>query len=511
MHKPANFRARNGLLSILISRPFSALAGLITLLLLSRVLSPKEYSMYFALWAAVEIVLLASNLGLMHAAYRYIQGQEGGASSQMIVFGPVRKLVALRCVALFVGVAVFLVLPVSILGPVEQGSSRAFLIAFALVTFFEGAARYVELVFESLLLQGYAQQTMLLRAVLRPVGIGTVMLFESVSIEIVLIVEVLSCGLSAFIAGLLLWGVLRKSSLVENRTRNGDAIHLPRILRFVLPAFATQVLGLIYGPDVLKLILNGGGDSTALATFGFAFSLAAMVQRYLPVAILGGLFRPLFVAAVERKDAQSALVRLVSVTLILNLFAVAIPFLAISPNSVKIASVFSGGNYPESGPVLMILLIGTAFFATHGVLSLYCLALEQSRIPLLATFAAVCSLPVSVGLASKFGAVGIAFAWAISELVWISFCGLALAFSGRFPKLPWQRLSKIPLIAASISIVSTLGSAELDEFSMGLTVIAPVLLLFTCMRTGIFGRDEIDWLSSVIPLRLHRLLTRFSE
>lgn len=485
----------------------SAIAGLVTLVLLSRSLPPEAYAAYFALWAAVEIVVLASNGGLMHAAYRYIQARESSGGG-LTIYGPARLLLGLRSLSLPLGALVFTLLPAAVFGPVDQAQRRWLLGAFVFICIAEGLARYCELVFESLLLQAKAQRTALLRALLKPLGIAACLMLGPLRLEQVLVVEMVACGIAAMLALVSLGSALRQAQCHRFTTANGEIISPRRVLTFVLPAFLTQLLGLSYGPDVLKLVLNSGPDASALATFGFAFSLAAMIQRYLPVAILGGLFRPLFVAASARGDADLVLARLVSVLSKLNWLVIAVPLVILAPCAAELTSLLSKGNYPDSGAVLLWLLLGTAFVAMHGVLSLYCLAREQSRAPLLATLMAACSLPLAVVLTRQFGAAGLAVGWGLSELVWVLACSALLCRGIGMPALSWHRLLRVPVIALLLTAAGLVLGQSWPEFIWQGAVAAPVLLLALCWFLGVFDPAEIEWFKSVAPPRLHGLISR---
>lgn len=480
---------------------------MVTLVLLSRSLPPEAYASYFALWAAIEIVVLASNGGLMHAAYRYVQARES-SGGRMTVYGPARLLLGLRSLSLPLGALVFTLLPTAVFGPVDQHQRSWLLAAFVFLCIAEGLARYCELIFESLLLQAKAQRTALLRAVLKPLGIAGCLMSGPLQLEQVLMVEMAACGVAALLALVSLWSVIRRAECHRATMANGEAIKLRRVLPFVLPAFLTQLLGLSYGPDVLKLVLNSGPDASALATFGFAFSLAAMVQRYLPVSILGGLFRPLFVAGSARGDAKLVLARLVSVLCKLNWLVIALPLVALAPCAAELTSMLSKGNYPESGAVLLWLLLGTAFVAMHGVLSLYCLAREQSRAPLIATVLAACSLPIAVLLTRLYGAIGLAIGWGLSELVWVLACSALLGRGIGMPAIAWSSLLRVPFLALLLAAAGLWLGHSWPALMWYGAVVAPVLLLALCWVLGVFHPAEIEWFKSVAPPRLHGLISR---
>lgn len=481
------------------------MAGVATLLLLARLLSPQDYAAYVAVWASVEIVLLLSNFGLMHAAYRYVQSVELGAG-RLQIQGPVGYLLLLRALSLPLGAILLVVLWPGLLAG-TQSDAEYILQMFALIACAEGMARYCELLFESLQLQWRAQLTTLLRTVLKPLGFALLAAGDVADLRYVLAVELLACASSAVLGlGALLQLHLR-SERVPPAAQGGASTSLGRMLNFVLPAYLTQLLGLSFGPDVLKLILSKVGDPIALAVFGFAFALAAMLQRYLPVNIFGGVLRPLFVAAEQRADADELLSRLVAFVTKLNWLFVVLPMVVLAPLAPQVVKLLSHGRYADAGQPLMLLLAGMLAASAHGVLSLYCLARENSRSPLLATVCAALTLPLSYLLAARGGAAGLALAWLCSELVWVLVCATALGLLGGTRKrLDLARLLRVPLIAGLVIAAGLSVAAWLPAARLAAALAAPLLLVTMYWRAQIFDAQERAWMATILPQRLRGLL-----
>ncbi|WP_182076471.1 oligosaccharide flippase family protein [Deefgea sp. CFH1-16] len=99
MIKNTTQRVKSSMLSLLVGRPISALAGMLVLVLLSRLLPSEQYAVYFTIWAVVEILIIVSNFGLMLAVYRYVSASivDGG---KIIIHGPVFQLILLRTISL---------------------------------------------------------------------------------------------------------------------------------------------------------------------------------------------------------------------------------------------------------------------------------------------------------------------------------------------------------------------------------------------------------------------------
>ncbi|WP_203564139.1 hypothetical protein [Deefgea sp. CFH1-16] len=203
---------------------------------------------------------------------------------------------------------------------------------------------------------------------------------------------------------------------------SSESLNLMRVSQYILPGFAAQLLAICYGPDAFKITLAGNVTAYALAIFGFSYSLAAVIQRYMPINILSGIFRPVFVAASTKNDADIILPQLVSLIIKINWFYI-IPFVCVLFFSGDmIASVISGGKYPEAGNVLTVIVLGLLPLAMCGSISMYCLAKEIAFAPLVATAVSVIGLPIAMLLGKYFNDLGVAIAFGLSQLIWSVVC-----------------------------------------------------------------------------------------
>lgn len=484
---------------MLIVRPLSAAGGLLVLVVLSRLLTPAEYGVYFAIWAIAEILGMSSNLGLLHAAYRYVSASVWSDGS-IHIQGPVWKLLAWRIVSLLFFSAALLALPPLASMFSDKYSIAAELVPFiALLALAEGIARYLETLFDSMLFQGRSQFTLLSRTLLRLFGLMYFLLSDSLTLNKVIYTELSAATIGAAIGLFLLWKLHRKASKKADKPES-EKISIARITRFALPAYAAQVLGLTYGPDALKLALGTVAGASAIALFGFAYSIAAVAQRYMPANILSGIFRPIFVAVSRKPDAEKLLSDLLSVSIKLNWIFILPALCFLYFGGTPLLSKLSGGNYPNAGMVAAWLVLGLLAVAMHLNLSMYCLAKENAWPPLLATAASMVGLPMGYILAQNFGAVGIAAAFGISELIWSAVCLLVLRTGlGRKLNLDWTGLAKLLGIAMGALAICTVLSTYFSTLWLLPAVLAPVIFLVFALPSGAFSAQEKTWLTSVLP------------
>lgn len=488
-------RVKRSMVSMLLGRIVSAIGGIAVLLLLSRLMPQTDYGIYFAALAIVEIGILISNCGLIHAVYRYV-GANVDNLGNIHTHGPIGALVLWRVISLLAAAVFFICLPIGIATKLHLEHAHFFALWIGLILIFEGMARYWEAIFDSMLLQGRSQITLGLRTLIRLCGI-LICSVAGIQIEIstVIKIELIATLLGALVGAGLLFTLKRA-------TQKGDDQKHPvmRMIKFALPAFAAQVIGIAYGPDSLKLILANRAGLDALALFGFAFSLASVVQRYMPANLFAGIFRPMFVAAAKKDDASKILSQLIILSLKLNwILLIPAATLAIWIGD-PLLDFISHGRYSESGPLLAIILVSLLPISLHLILGHYCLAIENSIPSLYSTGMAIIGLPLAYILAEPFSGLGIAVALCFSEFVWCATCLFVVK-------------SRVDIINnSSLNGVARLviGSAGLLIILVGLNhIIGPywfvsvgiyILLYFSLIKiTSIFSSQECEWIYRVIP------------
>ncbi len=488
-------RVKRSMVSMLFGRVISAVGGIFVLLLLSRLMPQNDYGIYFAVLAIVEICILASNFGLMHAAYRYVSANVD-SSGNIQKNGPIGPLVLWRIVSLVIAAALLQLLPDNIATKLQLDNTHSIMLWVGLILLFEGMARYWEVLFDSMLLQGRSQLTLGLRTLIRLFGVLTCYMLEiKIVITVVVTIEVIATFFGALIGAWLLFSINNKAIQHQSQPES-----ISRMLRFALPAFAAQLIGVIYGPDALKLILAERAGLEALALFGFAYSLASVVQRYMPANLFAGIFRPMFVAAAKKDNGQQVLGQLIVLSIKLNWILI-IPAAAIAYwVGEPLLTFISHGRYSESGALLSIIIASLLPMSLHLILGHYCLAIENSMPSLFATIAAIPGLPIAYFLAVSFAANGAGIALVVSELIWCAVCLILIkphfiaVNTGALRGL--ARLIVGPVFAG-VFLLMLQHYAALPWHMAG---VAFGLLFILIIRISvIFSREEGAWIMRVIP------------
>lgn len=474
-------------------KPVSALGGVALLLMLAQGLSAAEYGAYFSFWALVEISVLISNFGAFHAVYRYVHASPAQQPGRLKVFGPLGSIAAYRlCTLVLAGGGVFLLAPrlAEWLGVPLLSS---FSMPLALVVLFEGGARFLETIFDALLEQAKTQISTLFRALSKLVLVTGLVLSGELNIEMVVHVESMVAFMGLVVAMFLFLKVARERPVSGEDDFPGWKV----AAAFLLPAFAAQVMGVFYGPDILKIVLSAHSGVEQVAVFGFCYAMAAVIQRYLPANILAGMFRPVFVAASRQQGGLLSTVFAVVVKV--NMIFV----LAAWAGTVLIKDFLLGhvaaGAYSSNGWVLVVLMSCMLPIALHACVSMLCLAMGTSWAPLGATFLAAMCAVGAPAMASSQGALGMAWLLLVAESVWCLSCIALLAWQGRWPRLiDWHRYAGNVLMCAAL-VALGLIALEMGGAPLLIAVVVPCAYIACSLRFGLFSSHEAQKMLSVMP------------
>lgn len=409
-------RVRRSLLHFLLGKGFGAVLGLLLLLLLVRVLSTPDYAFFIASLALLEVGAQLSSVGVLSAAQRYLPESLARGEGRLL-----RRLAWALCgwrFASLIVVAGLIYLAADALAAASGlGAYGAALRLYALVFVAESLARFLDLSFDSLLLQGFSQVSLLLRSALRVGGIVALSSFGTaqVGLQDWILIDALA-AIAACVWGLaVLWWFLRR----EATHRSGDAarIDIRRYIDFALPSYVAASLYTLSSPSTVKLIAVRFLTTSGYAAFGFASALAATCQRYLPLFLLVGMIRPLFVAARQKPDYVERLPAMAGLVLKLNIFLLLPVGIFVVVAGESLGTLLTGGLYPEVGSLLpaFVLLLGAQ--AVRGVVSLMAQAMEDARGPLVGTTLGLLGLAVGMALASTLGGIGLCLGIVISEFL----------------------------------------------------------------------------------------------
>lgn len=498
-------RLKRSLVHFGLGRGAAAFLGIALLLLLVRFLPAESYGHYIALAATLEIVQLCSSFGLIVIAYRYLP-ELRSARRHTTLKSITWRLLRWRVISIVLGTCIALLAThvFQSLGWVLWPWKAALL--FSLVIFFEGTARFIDVVFDSLLLQGAAQLSIILRNGLRAGGLACALWTDvAASRDPLLIwiwIESAASAVGLVVAALL----LKKNLSVLDADANADdetGFSLTKIRGFVLPTFAAQIMGLAQGPDTTKILFVKLAGPLQVAAFGFASSLHSMAQRYLPVFLLIGVIRPMFVARAQQGDSPSELSALASMVAKLNLMLLLPMLVWVCISGDQIVATLAGDRFPQADSFLTMLFLLLILQAFHAVLGLLLMVAEDGWANFRACVAGLLVFLIGCTLASIRSPELLPAALIGAELAWCTFVVCALKHKGftlRGMGSGYIRLALASLLgaAAGLLVDSVLESPAWLEASTSAATVAATFLIAAAIFKP-FTLEERDRINSLLP------------
>lgn len=499
--------AKKSLGHFAIGKVLAVVIGIATLLLLVRSLSREHYGVYITLFAAFEILQLASSPGAYAVAFRYLPELRpvgGGLALSALV----RRLTAYRVGTLALcGAAMFLAAEplASIAG---GGYTPVVVQLFALLLCFEGTARFVDTQFESLLQQGRAQVCALLRngskllTLLLVGGAGQ----HEVQLELWLRIEVATSALGAVVSS----GLLLHYGAQRAREAAIQTLCMPtmaRQLSFSVPTYFSQVLYLLTGTEMVKLLVSRLLGAQTIAAFGFASALSATVQKYLPSYLLIGWVRPLFISARSSGKSNADLVGLAGTVIKINVLMLAPVTAVLLVAGEPLLALLSGGRMTDGIGYLQFFVCLLLVQSVRAVISLLGFTMEIGSGSLVATLVSILGIGLGIAGYPIFGIWALCGALVVSELLWAGVMVAYLKAAGMSFRLPMRSMLKFAgaVLAATFALRATGVASYAAGGLTGLAVsvvLAVTLCLALCAALRPFTGDERALINKLLPVKV---------
>ncbi len=413
-----------GLGHFVAGRVVSGLLGVAWLALLVRALSAAQYGVYVGMLALFELLQMASGLGWHAYAGRYLPAAWAHASRAALAADLWRlaawRLGTLAAAAAATGLAWPFVVP-ALDWPSPAPGAAAFM-AYLLAA---GAARGIEVIFESALEQRFIQSLSAARNAARIVAVligpatdGPLTAAWVVGLEAVLAV------------GFVLAGSMRLRSLVHRqRQQAGTAANpAPGLRTFTLQGYASVLLAQVCGIESIKLVLSHGAGPNVLAVFGMALSVADTIARYMPAGLLYGYARTVLTAQADGAGASKGPMPAASLLLRLNaaFLGLATAVLLVFGDRLlhRLAPALGGGLLTASTVALVLLLQAQALRLMASLV----VHVRSDNRPIL--WANLATLPVPLAVMGMVPAWGLAAAVFGAWLLELTYTGVTLRVAG---------------------------------------------------------------------------------
>lgn len=480
--------------------------GVGLLLILVRALSVESYAFYILSISLLEIVLQVSSLGLLVVAQRYLPEllAHGQGSQLSRLLGRLSGIRFLTLV-LFSGLIFYCVVPIAESFGFEQYAPWVRI--YLLVIILEGFARFADVVFDSLLLQGYSQASLILRSALR-LGFVSALFFHSseqeVTLEQWIWIDVGAAGVGCLFAMVAMWMFSVRIRLEQP----GDEAPLDyrRFSRYALPTYFAATLYTASGVNTVKLIAAKSLSISQFGAFGFAAAFSAMLQRYLPLFLLIGMIRPLFVAARQRQDYGARLTFLARLVFHFNVFALLPALVFVLACGEHLVASVTGGKFPEAAGYLIAFLLILITQAMRAIVSMVAQSMEEGDATVKGTLLGLLGLFAGLGLVPYFGGYGLCVGLCASEVLFSAWLAHVLRQRG-INLLPSLNTMLRLLLAAFVALIaSTLFLPLSDDARViqlgGMGLLIGVTYLFVSWFLKPFSMAERDTINTLLKRRI---------
>ncbi len=319
-------RVRRGLWHFMLGKGVSAGCSFLAMVLVVRALSLPDFADYSVLVALVELGTAFSGLGLAHVMVRYVPElyeRQYRLSLRRLVGGAL----GVRTVAVLLLALLAHAWASSFSGLIGIHSGAAVLSAFLVIVVLRSTAHFLSQVLESTLNQGLVQVGFSLSAAVRLVGMAWLLQRGDVRLIDVIYVEAIADAASILVIGAGVLKVLFEPATAAAAAPAQDAFwlraRLRTIARFAAAGYLQHLAILPYGAATNRLVAGHMLAASAVASLGFAQSLAEYIKRYLPALLLIGLIRPVIVARWTRERSFAAVAEMCRQVVLVNVVFIA--------------------------------------------------------------------------------------------------------------------------------------------------------------------------------------------
>ncbi len=375
----------------------SALLTFLVLLWLVRLLSVAEYGVYVTLVASIELAMVISTLGLPWMAARFLP--EFRLHAPRPQFRRLVLNVLAWQVAALAGLAGVLALGLDVyLGWANLEAYHTVAQVYLLMLFAEGIGRGVrESLLGPLLLQGVAQISLVIRNLVfiallaAATHAGTISLIDVVRAELV----------ASVVGALLALGGLAHHLRKSDPMLGKPGWQKPRLVamwRVASHMYLSNLLTMLYSPQVYVLFIQRYLGVEAAAVFGFLRTLYEQISRYLPATLLFSLVRPKLVASYVGDSGADGLSRNVNLAGKLSLF-VLMPVVAfVGVGGQDLVGLLSGAKFPDTGLLFFGFMLALIPYSQRQLLETVAVASGFSHLCVRAAVSGLLMLPLMYGL-----------------------------------------------------------------------------------------------------------------
>lgn len=349
-------RIVRGLAYLVGGKALTSVAGIGTFVLLVRELPVAQFAAYSILFALVQLADATTDVGIGQVLSRFVPVLHVGHRAREL-----RRLVAIGLCCRVAVLSTFLAL-IWLLSPliaplVSLESWEWALKLYLLVILFRVMAMALFTVLESMLHQPIAQLGFGAVTVVRFLLLAAVAWRGELDLEAVILIELATDAIGCVIMLAGLYGrALRGGRTGAEGGADWMRDNARRMIRFGLKGYLQHLLIMPYGGGTNRLLVGGALSGMEMAVFGFAQSVADLMQRYLPVQLLAGVIRPVLTARYVRDNRFEDLAFAANVIFKTNAVAVCLAAAVVAGGGGEMLAFVSAGKYGDGAVGLLLLM-----------------------------------------------------------------------------------------------------------------------------------------------------------
>lgn len=365
----------------MVGKGMKVLSSLVVLILLARLLPREQYAVYISFQAIVMFGGLLASAGIETVLLRYIP-ELRSTGQDRIAYRFLAIGVLVRVAVLLVPIAIVLALKPALGEWLNMQEWMWLLPVYLLVGLIRLTSLTLSQAMESLLWQREAQYSLAAGNIARMLALVTASFLVTVDLRMAIAIEL---GAEVLIFVLLSAGAWLRYRNDADRG-NGESgwweQNRKRVVKFGAWSWMVSLGGMFYGSGAFRLLAARFLPASELATFGFADSFTNLARRLMPVRLLLGLIRPVFMSRYSVHGEFSKLTDLSNLVFRVNLVLFAVPVALLIVVGPQVVSWVTAGKYPDAAWLIAGFLIVLCVEGLRILMELLAQAVERNQITL---------------------------------------------------------------------------------------------------------------------------------
>ena len=256
-----------------------------------------------------------------------------------------------------------------------------------------------------------------------------------------------------------------------------------RVARYCLFNYLREILFTLSGAASNRLIVGKFLVPVQVASYGFAQSMGDTVNRYQPSVMLRNMLMPALIARYTKSGDHKQLNFFCNLIYKINMLLLLPGIVIIALVGNELCSLLSGGKYPDSGWILLIVLILMVVQGHNQILEVHAQSAEENKGLLLAALINSSFLLLGLFLVQRQGILGLLVARFFGQMARDSFLASYLVKRGIPYSFDWKSGLRMALCCI-LPIALIVGAVPRQVSVVGIGIISCVglMLFLVCVR-----------------------------